>query len=117
MVANGRSSLNERDLLTTTLTRWTSFISLTKTSLEDDRRSADPARSAEPNTASAAPRAIAHKARRPPPLLLATLPPPILFPFAAMHRSRCDPACRIRRDHRPSSTSFARTDLYRAPAP
>src|SRR5204862_531517 len=83
MVVNGRSTLKARDLLRTTLTRWTSLISLTKTPLEESRRSAAPAPSAD--MASAAPRTITLKARSHPPALLATRPPLISFPFAAIH--------------------------------
>src|SRR5258707_9018071 len=81
MVANGRSTLNERDLLRITLTRWTSFISLTKTPLEEARRSAAPARSAEPNKASAVPRTITLKARSLLPALLESRPPLIPIPL------------------------------------
>ena len=64
MVEKAVSTLKVRDLLTVTLTRWTSLISLTKTPLEEPRRSAAPAPSAEPNKANAAPRTIALEARR-----------------------------------------------------
>ena len=85
IVEKAVSTLKVRDLLTITLTRWTSLISLTKTPLEEPRRSAAPAPSAEPNKASAAPRTITLKARSLPPALLATRPPLIPFPFAAIH--------------------------------
>jgi len=74
------STLKVRDLLTITLTRWTSFISLTKTPPEEARRSAAPAPSAEPNKANAAPRTITLKARSLSPALLETRPPLIPFP-------------------------------------
>src|SRR5258708_1361589 len=95
MVANGRSTLNERDLLRITLTCWTPFVSLTKTPLEEARRSAAPARSAEPNKASAAPRTSTLKPRSPP-ALLETRPPLIIpFPFPAIRR--CPRNVRLRR--------------------
>src|SRR6266487_383416 len=84
IVEKAVSTLKVRDLLRVTLTRWTSFISLTNTPLED-RRSAAPARSAEPNEASATPRAITLKAKSLPPALVETRPPLIQFPLAAIH--------------------------------
>ena len=94
MVEKAVSTLKVRDLLTITLTRWTSFISLTKTPLEEARRSAAPARSAEPNKASAAPRTITLKARSLPPALLETRPPLIPIPLAAIHGCprKCTPS-------------------------
>src|SRR6476620_6061948 len=85
IVEKAVSTLKVRDLLRVTLTRWPLVISLTKTPLEDPRRSAAPARSAEPNRASAAPRTIKLKVRSFPPALLETRPPLIPFPFAAIH--------------------------------
>src|SRR4051794_2306202 len=82
MVEKAVSTLKVRDLLIVPLTRWTSLISLTKPPLDDPRRSAAPAPSAEPNKASAEPRNTMLKARSVPPPLLATRPPLIRFPFA-----------------------------------
>src|SRR3954453_1806383 len=90
MVEKAVSTLKERDLLMVTLTRWTSLISLTKTPLEEARRSAASAPSAQPNKVSAAPRTIPLKATSLPPSLLATRPPPIQFPFADI---RLSPQC------------------------
>ncbi len=101
MVEKAESTLNVRDLLTVTLTRWTSLISLTKTPLDEARRSAAPAWSAEPNKASAAPRTNTLKAS-PRPSLLATRPPLITFPFAAIHGRP-----RNIRPRRPNKISFA----------
>jgi hypothetical protein len=85
IVEKAESTLKVLDLLTITLTRWTSLISLTKTPLEELRRSAAPVSSAEPNKASAEPRNTMLKARSPPPALVAMRPPPIRFPFAAIY--------------------------------
>src|SRR3954451_19797961 len=85
MVEKAVSTLKVRDLLIVTLTRWTSLSSLTKTPLEEARRSPAPAPSAEPSTVSAAPKNIPKKAKNLPPSLLATRPPPIRFPFAAIY--------------------------------
>src|SRR5437868_14169071 len=87
MVEKAVSTLKVRDLLRVTLTRWTSVISLTKTPLEEPRRSAAPARSTEPNKASAAPRTITLKARSLAPALLETRSLLIRSPFAAIHGS------------------------------
>src|SRR3954447_396576 len=81
MVEKAVSTLKVRDLLTVNLTRWTSLSSLTKTPLDEARRSAAPAPSAEPSKASAAPRTITFKASRLPPALRTTRPPPIRLPL------------------------------------
>src|SRR6266576_5084358 len=80
IVEKAVSTLKVRDLLRVTLTRWTSFISLTKTPLEEPRRSAAPARSAEPDKVSAAPRAVTLRARSLPPALLEIRPALIRSP-------------------------------------
>src|SRR5438552_12229230 len=100
MVEKAVSTLKVRDLLTITLTRWTSDDSLTKTPLEEARRSAAPARSAGPKKASAAERTITLKARSLAAALLEMRPPPIPFPFAAIHR--CPRNVRLR----PAGDSF-----------
>src|SRR6516164_6130033 len=83
MVEKGVSTLKVRDLLTITRTRWTSDISLTMTPPpEETRRSAAPARSAESNRASPAPRTITLKATSLAPALLERRPPPHTCPLA-----------------------------------
>src|SRR5258708_1672088 len=81
MVEKAVSTLKVRDLLTTTLTRWTSFISLTKTPPEEPRRSAASARSPAPNKGSATPRPITPKARSLPTPLPEMLALPIRAPL------------------------------------
>src|SRR5690242_12388999 len=81
IVEKAVSTLKVRDLLTVTLTRWTSVDSLTKTLPGETRRSAALAGSFRFNRIGAAPRATKLKAENQSPALHETRPPPTSIPF------------------------------------
>src|SRR6476659_221702 len=81
MVEKAVSTLKVRDLLTITLTRWTSLISLTKTLPDETRRSAALTMPIVLDKTIPAPRAIRLSAKRLPPALPETRPPPTSNPL------------------------------------